>query len=223
MALLPKCPIFVYLENVSSLLPIEFDDRWPWIFWKLFLIGGFLGFGVMWMVLTSWAAPTLPPNILLSLWKPSCGEGMLGNFTESDIADVKLFNPDWNLLRGLWSFCLRWGARCRRGVENVFSSPNPFPSRMGPNSDFRRKEGTKEGRDSWPPNANVGWIYMRNDGGRTEAWYGMERSKTDRPLFSSRAEVPVMTKCNILCKSFGLQVDARCEDQAGFNKLNHWP
>ena len=108
MALLPKCPIFVYLENVSSRLPIEFDVRWPWIFWKLFLIGGCLGFGVMWMVLTSCAAPTLPPNILLSRWKPSCGEGMLGNLTDSDIADVKLFNPDWNLLRELWSFLMNW-------------------------------------------------------------------------------------------------------------------
>ena len=64
---------------------------------------------------------------------------------------------------------------------------SPYPSFSIQNgTQFRLQKG-----DSWPPNANVGWIYMRNDGGRTEAWYGMERSKTDRPLFSSRPEVPV--------------------------------
>ena len=33
---------------------------------------------------------------------------MLGNFTESVIADVRLFNPDWNLVRGLCSFLMNW-------------------------------------------------------------------------------------------------------------------
>ena len=43
MALFPKCPIFVYLENVSNRRPMELAG----IPWKLFLIAGFLGFGVM--------------------------------------------------------------------------------------------------------------------------------------------------------------------------------